>query len=267
VVLTVTSGTVPAGSFCQAQTAFAVEPASPTPPGNYRFNQTISRHVLENYLSRAITMEGLLNGRGDLNDNIRMLKSTGAKFIGRALCLWAGEANLMSNLDRAKQQLPKVHAADPDMILQACIFEIVTTQVDQVPVPDWAFTALGQPVEKRNFRYADMLYADGRFKDHWRAGQSVPDVSRTETKLWCYFLGASYINVGCEAIHFGQTELMNGNDRKLEHYAQVLTLIRSDAAKYARRHMLLCDSHVPSGGLLRDGQLLMDFRSFPLRIM
>ena len=46
------------------------------------------------------------------------------------------------------------------MILQACIFEIVTTQVDQVPVPDWAFAALGQPVEKRNFRYADMLYPE-----------------------------------------------------------------------------------------------------------
>ena len=61
---------------------------------DYRFDATISRDVLENYLSRSISMEGLLNGRGDLDDNIRMLKSTGAKFIGRSLCLWAGEGNL-----------------------------------------------------------------------------------------------------------------------------------------------------------------------------
>ena len=61
--------------------------------------------------------------------------------------------------------------------------EIVTPQVEQVPVPEWAFTALGQPVEKRNFRYADMLYPNGRLKDHWRAGQLVPDVSQPETKL------------------------------------------------------------------------------------
>jgi hypothetical protein len=93
------------------------------------------------------------------------------------------------------------------MILQACIFEIVTTQVEQVPVPGWAFAAPGIPVEKRNFRYADMLYPEGRFKDHWRVSQSVPDVSRRETKLWFYFLGASFIDVGCEAIHLGQTEL------------------------------------------------------------
>jgi hypothetical protein len=172
----------------------------------------------------------------------------------------------MANLERAKQQVPRVHAADPDMILQACIFEIVTTQVEQVPVPDWVFRALGQTAEPRNFRYADMLYPDGRFKDHWHAGQSVPDVSRPETKLWFYFLGASFIDAGCEAIHLGQTELMNGNDRKLDHYAQVLGLIRSHAATQARRHLVLLDSHVPSGGLVGEGQLLMDFHSFPLRI-
>jgi hypothetical protein len=156
---------------------------------------------------------------------------------------------------------------DPEMILQACIFEIVTTQTEQVPVPDWAFTALGLPVEKRNFRYEDMLYPSGRFKDHWRTGQSVPDVSRPETKLWFYFLGASFIDAGSEAIHFGQVELMNKNDPNLDHYSQILGLIRSYAAAHARRHMVLCDSHVPSGGLVRDGQLLMDFHSFPLRIM
>jgi len=249
------------------QPSVAAETTPPSPSGKCHFDRTISREVLENYLERAITMEGMLNGRGDLDDNIRMLKNVRAKFVGRALCLWAGEANLLSNLERARQQLPKVHAADADMILQACIFEIVTTQVDQVPVPDWAFTAFGQPVEKRNFRYDAMLYPNGRFKNHWRAGQSVPDVSQLETKLWFYFLGASYIDVGCEAIHLGQTELMNGNDRDLTHYSQVLALIRAHAAKHARRHTILLDSHVPSGGLVRDGQLLMDFHSFPLRIM
>jgi hypothetical protein len=60
---------------------------------------------------------------------------------------------------------------------------------------------------------------------------------------------------------------MNKNDPNLDQYSQVLALIRSHAAKHARRHMVLLDSHVPSGGLVRDGQLLMDFHSFPLRIM
>jgi hypothetical protein len=233
---------------------------------DYRFDRTISRTVLENYLSRSITMEGLLNGRGDLDDNIRMLKQTGAKFIGRALCLWANEANLMSNLERARRQVPRVLAADPDIVLQACIFEIVTTQVDTVPVPDWAFAALGRPAETRNFRYADMLFPDGRFVDHWRRGESVPDVSRPETELYFYFLARSYIDAGIEALHLGQVELMDRNDRDLAHYSELLGKIRVYAADHGRRHMVLCDAHVPGGGLVRDGRLLLDSHAFPLRI-
>lgn len=59
---------------------------------------------------------------------------------------------------------------------------------------------------------------------------------------------------------------MNHNDRDLAHDSEVLALIRAYAGKHVRRNMLLCDSHVPTGGLLRDGKLLMDFHSFPLRI-
>ncbi|SPE55679.1 conserved exported hypothetical protein [Verrucomicrobia bacterium] len=230
------------------------------------FDKTISRQVLENYLSRSITMEGMLNGRGDLEDDLRMLKSTGAKFIGRSLCLWGGEADLLRNLGRAKQEIPEVRATDPEMILQACVFEIVSTQVEQVPVPDWTFAAFGLPVEKRNFRYADMIYPPAQ-RRNWGPNASVPDVSRSETKLWFYFLAASYIDLGFEAIHFGQVELMGHNDPDRAHWAQVLSLVRTYATQHARRHMILCDGHVPSGGLLHDGRLLLDFHSFPLRIM
>lgn len=234
---------------------------------NYNFHRTISREVLDNYLSRSISMEGLLNGRGDLTDDIRMLASTGAKYIGRSICLWGKEAELINNLERARRQLPQVHAADPEMVLEACIFEIVTTQVEQVPVPDWAFAALGQPVEMRNFRYEDIAYAQGPRKDQWGIGSSVPDVSRPETKLWFYFLARSYIDLGVEGIHFGQAEIMNGNDPNLAHWEQVFTLVRGYAAKHARRRMVLCNAHVPSGGLVRNGKLLLDFHAFPLRIM
>jgi hypothetical protein len=152
------------------------------------------------------------------------------------------------------------------MILEACIFEIVTTQVEQIPVPEWAFIALGQPVEKRNFRYADIIYPQGPRRDQWGVGSSVPDVSRMETKLWFYFLAASYIDLGVEGIHFGQVEIMNGNDPDLKHWSQVFSLVRAYAAEHARRHMVLCNAHVPSGGLVRKGHLLLDFHAFPLRI-
>jgi hypothetical protein len=233
---------------------------------SYEFKSTISREVLGNYLSRSISIEGLLNGRGDLNDNIRMLQSIGAKYIGRSICLWGGEAKLLGNFDRVKQQLPMVHAADPEMVLEACIFEIVTTEVEQVPVPDWAFTALGLPVEKRNFRYEAILYPPDQRKRSWVKNGGVPDVSQSETQLWFYFLAISYIQLGVEGLHWGQMEIMNNNDRDLAHYAHVFQLVRAYAEKNARRGMVLCNAHVPSGGLVRDGHLLLDFHAFPLRI-
>lgn len=240
--------------------------APPLPAGDYAFDGSISRAVLDNYLAHSITVEGLLNGRGDLTDNLRMLKNIGAKFVGRSLCLWGGEDHLLDNLARAKQEMPQARAIDPDMIFEACIFEIVTDKVNQVPVPDWAFEALHLPVEKRNFRYADMLYPDGRRKDQWGPGASVPDVSQKETQLYFYFLAKSYIDLGIEAIHFGQVELMNGNDPDLTHWSEVFERTRKYARGHARRHMILLDAHTPGGGLVKDGRLLLDFHAFPLRI-
>jgi hypothetical protein len=61
-------------------------------------------------------------------------------------------------------------------------------------------------------------------------------------------------------------EIMNKNDQDLAHYGRVFTLVRAYATKHARRGMVLSNAHVPSGGLVRDGQLLLDFHAFPLRI-
>lgn len=243
------------------------EMALPPANGNrsYAFDGKISREVLENYLSRSITMEGVFNGRGDLEDNIRMLGGIGAKYIGRSLCLWGAENDFLRNVDRAKKETPKMLAADPEMILEACVFEIVGPKVDQIAVPDWVFSDLGQPVERRNFRFADMIYPEGERRD-WGNGSSVPDVSRKETQLWFYYQAASYIDAGFEAIHFGQVEIMNRNDPGNDQWNFLLSWVRAYAAKHARRHMVLCNGHVPSGGLMHQGNPLLDFHAFPLRV-
>jgi hypothetical protein len=233
---------------------------------DYQFDGAISRPVLENYLSRAITMEGLLNGRGDLADNIRMLKSVGAKYIGRALCLWGAEGDFLHNLERAREAMPRVLAADPEMILEACVFETVSPRVNQIAIPPWVFTAFGLPVENRNFRYDDMIYPEGQRRPMGRDAQ-VPDESRLETQLWFYYQAASYMDLGCQAIHFGQVEIMNKNDRDNAHWEHLLNLVRTYAAQHTRHHGVLCNGHVPSGGLMRNGRPLLDFHAFPLRVM
>jgi hypothetical protein len=234
--------------------------------GRYQFDGKISREVLENYLSRSITMEGMFNGRGDLDDNIRMLKAAGAKYLGRALCLWVAERNFIADVERARQEIPRVLAADPEMVVEACVFEVVTPRVNRIAIPDWVFESMGQPVETRNFRYDDMIYPQGQ-RRAMGANAQVPDESRLETRLWFYYQAASYIDVGCEAIHFGQVEIMNRNDRDNALWEDLLGRVRARAAKIARRHMVLCNGHTPTGGLMRNGRPLLDFNAFPLRVM
>lgn len=244
--------------------------ALPGQARDYKFDGKMSEEVLRNYLSRSMTTMYLLTGHGDFEDNLRMLTNCGVKFAGRAVYQWGreegGESALSNKLERAKQKAAWVHTLDPELILQACIFEIVSRDVDKLAVPAWAFEELGLAVQRRNFRYNDMVYPDGRFTNQWGQGASVPDVSRPETKLWFYFLARSYADVGCEAIHYGQVELMNRNDLQLDHWAEVLGQARRYAVKHARRRFMLFDAHVPGGGFVREGKLLFDFHSFPLRI-
>ncbi len=233
---------------------------------DYRFDGNISREVLENYLSRCITMMDLCTGVGNPDDNVRMLGNIGAKFAGRTVYCWGGEHCLPERLSRAREIAAKIHAMDPEIILQAGIFEIVTTMVEKIPVPAWAFEEFHLPVEKRNFDYKAMLFPNGRFVNHWAPNMSVPDMTRVETRMWFYFLARCYIDVGMEAIHFGQVELIGADDKDKRNWLDMMTRCRAYASKHARRHMLICDAHVPTGGIVIDGRTLFDVHSFPLRV-
>ncbi|MDB6040383.1 MAG: hypothetical protein JWM99_4224 [Verrucomicrobiales bacterium] len=241
----------------------------------FHFDGSISRQVLENYLDRSISFTELLhddltqarNSRGvDPHDNMRLILSSKAKFVGRALMLWGREQNLSNFLARARPYASQLHQADPELVLQAAAFEIVTRGVETISIPESVFAAFGQPATNRNFSYQNMLYPNGRFVNHWGNNSSVPDMSQLETRLWFYFLSTQYIDVGIEAIHFGQVGLMDKNDGNHAHWLDMLTRVRAYAKAHARRHLLLCDAHTPTGGYVENGKLLFDFHSFPLRI-
>jgi len=244
---------------------------------SYHFDKNgISKEVLSNYLGRSITMVYFLmpdkpEGRRTYpyhEDDIRMVKNLKAKFIGRSIYRWGGESLLNSKTfwQKAKALIDEMHSFDSEMIFQACIFEVITPDVDNVRIPDWVFKDFNLPVVERNFVYQNMLNDEGKLVNHWHEGSSVPDVSKLETQLWFYYLAGSYISLGCEAIHIGQVGLIGMNDPELDSWKDILHKIRTYAQKNARRNWVLIDAHVPSGGMVKDGVSLLDFNSFPLRI-
>ena len=243
----------------------------------YYFDENgISREALENYLDKSITMVYFLipnspEGRRIYpypEDDIRMVKNIGAKFLGRAIYRWGGESLLNDSefWATAKAKIEMMHEYDPEMVFQACLFEIITTDVEKVKIPEWVFNEFNLPAEDRTFSYEAMLNDSGKLVNHWRENSSVPDISKLETQLWFYYLAGSYINLGCEAFHIGQVELIGMNDPERTCWANTLTKIREYAKKNARRNWVLIDAHVPYGGMIKDGVSLIDFNSFPLRI-
>ena len=230
---------------------------------NYFFKGKISRTILENYLARSATVASLLHLT--LDDDLRMMQNTGVKFAGRVIWMWGGESKIDALIDKGIPFVKRIHAMGPDIILQGAIFEIITTDVNNVPIPASVFEEFNLAPENRNFNYEKMIYPFGHRVNHWDKDASVPDMSRTETKMWFFYVAKRWIDLGLEAIHFGQVEIMDDRDRKRVHWRDVIARIRSYAMKHARRNIVLCDAHVPSGGIVHDGKLMFDLHSFPSR--
>ncbi len=239
-------------------------------------NGIISSDVLNNYLVRAITQAEFLSSPGFYNDgeytssddDERMLLNIGAKFIGRSLYSWGFE-NYFNNeqwLDNAKIKIDRMHQNDSDLIFQACIFEIVTSKVNNVPIPGWVFNAFGKTPEDRNFNMNNMKNLSGKGINAWGEETIIPDITREETRMFFYFMAVKYMEVGIEAIHFGQVSLMAMDDSKQDYagWKELLSKVREVALTKARRGTILCDGHVPN--IEVEGELLFDFGSFPLRI-
>jgi hypothetical protein len=261
------------GLFIGVRPVYAAEPSAKKL--DFRFDGTISREVLENYLDHSVTMAYfLVTGTPEGNrpylyreDDVRLIRNIGAKFIGRAIYRWGGESRLNEPgfwVD-AKTLIKRIHSFDPDVIFQGCLFEIVTRNVVRVSIPAWVFEGFDLPVEERTFSYEAMLNSNGRMVNHW-GRSSVPDVTRLETQMWFYCLAGSYINLGCEALHLGQVRLIGMADGDLRAWSVLLARIRAYAKTHARRHLVLLDAHEPTWGMIVDGASLLDFNSFPMRI-
>jgi hypothetical protein len=239
----------------------------------YGFDGMISREVLESYLSRSITFSSFLRrdhlenswNKGNVDDNYRCIANMGAKFIGRAIWTWGDEISLFQNINESRLLAERAHGIDPEMILQAAIFEAVSINVESIPIPAWVFEEFGLAPEARNFTFNDMYDVGGEFDDFWGENTAVPDMSKLETRMWFFFLAATYIDMGIEALHLGQVDLMTRYDPGQVHWRDMLQRVRAYATTNARRHMVICDAHVPTGGYVHDCSLMFDFHSFPLR--
>jgi len=238
---------------------------------NYNFNGSISREVLDNYLDRAITMQGQSNIEGSLllseterQRNISMIDNIEAKFIGRIGGWWEngwGQTNHDNFFLKVQLNVSDIKANDSQVICQSAIFEYVSETVNTFWIPEWVYDEFGLSYASdpddvvRKFNFSQMTYDNypdnSTYKTSWggvvgSSHPAVPDITKLETQMWFYYMARRYINVGIEAIHFGQAEIMNKEDIGNKSWWELLERIRTYSIS-KNRGVVICDAHVPSG--------------------
>ena len=249
----------------------------------FQFEGSMSKEVLRSFASRAITHQGLcIDGTSPdpiFEEDLRMVCNMGAKLIGRAAFYsWSGNMTaeqIDTHYRIAKERAAAVHAVDPEIILQAGVFEIAYEQtVNNTVIPAPVFEQFGLPAEKRTFRYLDMVFPAGT-RDVlygmdsgigcWgNPSSGVPDITQLETKMYFYHCITRYIDAGYEAFHMGQADKMmlyRGN-AYAHHWDAVLAPARAYAKTQARRGIALFDNHtaVDSAGIMVGDRLLFDIQ-------
>lgn len=247
---------------------------------NFTFNGSMSKEVLRSYASRAVTSWIVLEGNDVdpiFEEDLRMTLRIGAKYLGRAASFsWSGNwtaTQINEHFRIAKERAAIIHAADPEIILQGGVFEIVyKNTVNNTAIPAWVFTDFGLPVETRNFRYTDVAFPAGHEygPGFWGNGPdaAIPKIANVEAQMYFYYNICRYIDAGFEAVHLGQVEKMMHyqNANNAVEWDRVTTLGRAYAKKHARRGVVLFDGHsdISSAGLKVGNRLILDIQAAAL---
>ena len=249
-----------------SETVKETETEEPKEKSVFDFDGSVSEETLRAYLSRAVTLSGgemLSLSKSYAKD---FILDVGAKYIARAATCWSPSAADYSTYNGQKNFISSVHKKDPDVVFEACLFECVNKDgINSIPVPAYVFEAFGKEPEERNFSYEDMIFEDGKYLNQWGTNSSVPDITRLETRMFFYYRATKYIDVGYEAFHMGQVNLMGAKDAGHRRYTELATMIREYAASNARRHFVFLNAH-SHGFLDADGLLMFDFHMWPSRL-
>ena len=231
-----------------------------------QYFDSLSETELNYYLDRAVSHFFFYSmDAGYITASKQFVLNTGAKYIARASTMWGMYSSDADLIARQAAAIADVHASDPEIIFEACIFETVFTSVEQIPIPAFVFEAFGLEPENRNFDYESMIFADGKYVDQWGAGGSVPDITRIDTQMFFYYRATLFIDAGFEGLHMGQIHLYASADKNYKITTNLHNMIHAYAADNARRGWVLLNAHT-FGDVGSDGLLLFDFHSYPSRI-
>jgi len=253
--------------------------------GTWDFNgqSELTKDKIQAFLGRAVTHFETASFRGfDQTEWLRtrkFIKDTGAKFIHGAELSWGRSYPDRTYWEQCKVRLADLHATTglKDVIVEGFIAEHIGSNADSTLIPDWLWQEMeAQGINKSRtksprdaggrhyFHYESFFQGDWPHINRWGQGQSVPDITQTETKLYFRYLLREYIDAGFESIWFGGLLLAGHADENNNALKELCTYARQYAARHGRRGAVLFTSHC--AGRTHDGRELLDYAAFPSRM-
>jgi hypothetical protein len=253
--------------------------------GDWDFDgqEQLTKSRIEAFLSRAVSHFYTVRFRGYSQAEIQRTKQfllhTGAKFIHGAELSWGMSYPDHYYWDQCLAALADFHATPglQDVMFEGFIAEHIGSNADATLIPDWLWSymesqginAVRTPSPndaggRHYFHYPNFFDSSWRYIDRWGPGQSVPDITKTETKLYYRYLLKEYIDAGFESIWFGQLGLTGAADGNNDALYDLCQFARDEAAQRGYRHAVILTSHV--NGRYHDGQQILDYNCFPSRV-
>jgi hypothetical protein len=220
--------------------------------GDWDFDgqEQLTKSRIEAFLSRAVSHFYTVRFGGYSQAEIQRTKQfllhTGAKFIHGAELSWGMSYPYHSYWDQCQAALAGFHATPglQDVMFEGFIAEHIGSNADDTLIPDWLWSYMGAqginatrtPSPNDNngrhyFHYPNFFDSNWRDIDRWGPGQSVPDITKTETKLYYRYLLREYIDAGFESIWFGQLGLTGAADGNNNALYELRQLARDEATR------------------------------------
>jgi hypothetical protein len=252
-------------------------------PWDFQRQSDLTKEKIEAFLTRAVVHFETLSFRnfdaGEWERTKQFLKKTQAKFIHGAELSWGRSYSDGSYWDKCKERIADLHATPGlgDVIVEGFIAEHIGSNADETLIPDWLWKEMealkltaGRKPSPRDaggrhyFHYENFFRPGWPHIDRWAPGQSVPDITQPETKLYFRYMLKEHIDAGFEAIWFGGIKLCGDQDVNNSALNELCAYARSYAARHGRRGAVIFTSHDASR--VHSGRELLDYVCYPTRM-
>lgn len=230
---------------------------------DYNIQKDYSSDILENYLKRSLTTDGIFHRPTEAQEHIRMVQDVGAKHLSRSLYIRSNENDLDDVLSDAEPLISQINAADPEIMCEAAIYNIISRDIERIEIPTDILKLFDQTEFPSYFSFNSMTHEEIDSLN-LKSDEGLLDLSKVKARMWYVYLAQEYIKMGIEVINLMHFQNVIVDTTAMNLALDMTNKIRSIGDSLGRRGFVLMTA-VTNRSIVRDRQNLLDFNSYYIR--